>query len=233
MKGFQGILEIATFLAIVAIGLLVAFTGYQHSSAAIGAANWRRDDTRHLRVRDGSQLERAYLGRPGGYVDAPRLAVAVALSERSDIPIRILGRTYAAEGDIIGDIDYLTYLVYNDLRTWWNGFRSSPEYTNAFLLGRIYEYHGDIKARTFNPNHVTHDVPGFIFANPRTLEEARFKLQVIGIPDGGETRLEYHLFIFLGSLVSREAEMEHSVEYRWYAVVTGNNSTGVPWVILD
>ena len=119
-----------------------------------------------------------------------------------------------------------------------------------------------MRRRTFNPYHIHDSLTGYLFENPKNLSECKFKLQVVetgldcnrdGVVDcetgqcgnfscavgcedtcAGVVHLEYHVFVFLGSLVSDKTNDTAQVEYRWYAIQTGKSVAPlVPWVVTD
>lgn len=245
---FGSMLEIAIFMAFIGVCIYAAFTSVHHTTANVVQMQDYRADTRHLQQRDSSRLDYAYLGHPGGYLDAARLSMSIgsaSADRRANIRIfEEIIEPYDMYSLNVSEMSDLTPWVYDELRRWWDGFKASPEYlcpvgsscTGAYCgnaISRVYDYSGTAKNRTFTPSHVNDAITGFLTLNPKTLEECRFKLQVVevGQDEDGEADLEYHIFVFLGSLVKQTATATIQIEYRWYECVLGSSDT--PWLQLD
>lgn len=139
-----------------------------------------------------------------------------------------------------------TPTIYQSLVEWWEGFRSSPQYNCDYGTSCIgpstcpnarthtYVFTDGIDVRTFDSTHITSDLAGYKMANSTTLDEAKFKMRVVEVgtdPTDGTALLEYHIYIFLGSLIKQTEHASLQVEYRWYECVMGG--AGRPWVVLQ
>lgn len=245
---FGGMFEIAIFMAFIGVCLYAAFTSLHHTTQNVKQMQEYRVDTRQLQQRDSSRLDYAYLGRPGGYLDAARLSMSIgsaSADRRANIRIfEEIIEPYDMYSLNVSEMSNLTPWVYSELRRWWNGFKASPEYlcpvgdscvgsSCGNAVSRIYDYSSTMKSRTFTPTHVNDAITGFLTVNPKTLEECRFKLQVVEVGQDAEgvADLEYHIFVFLGSLVKQTTTTTVQIEYRWYECVIGSSSE--PWLQLD
>lgn len=255
MKSSTQMVEVALFLILLSICLTVSFTSYHYADRSVAAMPYNTDVRQIQQVSTGG-MQHSYMNRPGAYLDAMRLAVSIGTaSADSRATINFLGTRIEAYDMYVanaGEVTTITPQIYEKIKTWWEGFRASSEYNciygnacpgplvcagnedggTAFENTYVFS-NGSKHVRTFDPSHITPDLAGYEMANPRNLEEAKFKMRLVenGKDADGNPILEYRLFIWLGSLTKDKADGTPMVEYRWYECVMGNAVH--PWVILQ
>lgn len=255
MKSAAQMIEVALFLILLSICLTVSFTSQRFAERSVQAMPYNTDVRQIQQVADGG-LKHSHMNRPGAYLDAMRLAFSIGTaSADSRATINVFGTEIKAYDMYVanaGEVTTLTPFIYDKIKTWWQGYSASHEhncvYGNACpgplvcagneaggtARENIYLFSNSSNhVRTFDPSHITSDLAGYEMSNPRTLDEAKFKMRIVenGKDANGEPILEYRIFIWLGSLTAEKAGDTPSVEYRWYECVMGNATH--PWVILE
>mgnify|MGYP000887932288 FL=1 len=255
MRSSTGMFEVALFLAILGVCLTVAFTSYHYAERGVGEMSYKTDVRQIQQVATGG-ITHNYMNRQGAYLDAMRLAFSVGtVSADSRATINLLGTTLEVYDMYVmnaGEVTSVAPAIYEKIETWWNGFKASPEYNcvrgNSCPGPLLCSGNGDggtafentynfsdsgTHVRTFDPSHITPDVAGYEMPNPKTLDDAKFKMRLVenGKDAEGNAILEYRLYIFLGSLTKDTLNGTPKIEYRWYECVMGN--VVYPWVVLE
>lgn len=218
---FTDTIEIAMFLGLIGICLVVSFTALRYTINDVSTMEAYHSDTRTLRQRDASNTDYAYLWRPGAYLDAGRLSLSAgAASADRRASIKLLGEEidtrdmYSLNASEMGST---TPVVYAKISDWFENFISSQEHShtdNSCPFAEDYPFYQE---------HIA-SASGYQIPNPTELKDCRFKFQVVESSKAEDDTpvLEYRLFIFLGSY------KEQKVVYRWYECLSE-----APWVKLD
>lgn len=223
--------EIAAYLCFMSVCIVVMFTTLgQAGDDIVEMVIHTESDARQLQVLPYNITDYSYLSREGAYLDAKSLAVSVASASadsRSDI--RVLGEIIDSRDMYALNLDTMTQTVpkaYLELEKWWEGFSRSSVYNGS---KSIYTYDDPSSKRTFSPSYINSGVSGYTYANPRSLDECKFKMRVVevGTDVEGKAILEYHVYVFLGSLVRATAGEGERLEYRWHEIVLGGD-----WVLM-
>ena len=249
MRSSTGMIDLALFLALLGICLTVAFTAVKYTELEVYNMH-NKEDVRQIQQVAAGGLNHTHLSRPGGYLDAHRLAFSLSTaSADSRATINFLGTEIEPYDMYVmnaGETAQWVPILYDSIKVWWDGFRASKEYTDSYgniCLGPVdcpnaknntYDFSKPSEhKRTFTPRHIVPSISGYELPNPTSLDEARFKMLLVetGTDAYGDAKMEYRVYIFLGSLVKLTPTSAPTIEYRWYECVEG--SATHPWIVMQ